>query len=219
MRPYSSEAAPDQADSRRPATITYALLGLLSLRSWTGYELTEQMRKTMRLVWPSSPAHAYREQQRLVRLGWATVTNEHVGRRPRSRYDITQAGRAALREWLAFEPEPPTMAAEVLVRTWFADQGEVADLIASLQSTLSWVEQVLASVADIARPYLHGDGAFPERAHLNALVGEIFADTVAALGEACAQALLEVADWGHTGEPLNNGATQARLLRLVDAGR
>ena len=39
----------------------------------TGYELTQQVRRSLRFVWPSSEGHLYREQKRLLELGWATV--------------------------------------------------------------------------------------------------------------------------------------------------
>ena len=50
---------------------TYGLLGLLAVRSWTGYELTRQVRRSLRFVWSSSEGHLYREQKRLVERGWA----------------------------------------------------------------------------------------------------------------------------------------------------
>ena len=86
---------------------TYGLLGMLAVRSWTGYELTQQIRRSLRFVWPSSEGHLYREQKRLVDLGWATVEDEPTGQRSRKRYSITQEGRAALESWLATEPEEP----------------------------------------------------------------------------------------------------------------
>ena len=69
-----------------PTTTTYALLGLLAVKSWTGYELTQQARRSLRYAWPSSEANLYREQQRLVRMGWATVEAEAVGDRTRCRH-------------------------------------------------------------------------------------------------------------------------------------
>jgi DNA-binding PadR family transcriptional regulator len=200
----------------RPPTITYALLGLLALRSWTGYELTQQARLSLRLVWPSSEAHVYREQQRLARLGWATVTSEQVGKRTRNRYTITDAGREALSEWLATPPAPPALEVEVFVRAWFADQGGVPDLVASLERTAAYTEAAVASMLVLVEQYLAEDGAFPERAHLNALVGEIIADVLSTIGTRCVQAAREVAAWDTTRDRGLDEETRARFQRMLD---
>ena len=71
---------------------TYGLLGLLATRSWTGYELTAQVRRSLAFVWPTSEGHLYREQKVLVARGWAAVVDEPAGRRSRKRYTITDAG-------------------------------------------------------------------------------------------------------------------------------
>ncbi len=87
--------------------VTYGLLGMLAVRSWTGYELTSQVRRSLRFTWSSSEGHLYREQKRLVALGWATVEAESAGARPRKRYSITPAGEEALQDWLRTEPQEP----------------------------------------------------------------------------------------------------------------
>ena len=116
---------------------TYGLLGMLAVRSWTGYELTQQLRRSLRFVWPSSEGHLYREQKRLVDLGWAVVATEPAGKRTRKRYTITDEGREALQRWLATEPEEPHFEIEGVLRMFYADQGTVADLAASMESTAS----------------------------------------------------------------------------------
>ena len=88
-----------------PSLATYGRLGTLAVRSWTGYELTQQVRRSLRFVWPVSEGHLCREQKRLIELGWATVEREPAGRRTRNRFSITEPGRAALADWLATEPE------------------------------------------------------------------------------------------------------------------
>lgn len=200
----------------RPATVTYALLGLLALRSWTGYEMTRQVRSSLRLVWPSSEAHLYREQRRLVRLGWAVARAEAAGRRTRNRYTITDAGRAALADWLASPPAPATLEIEALVRVWFADQGSTGDLAASLETTAGAARAAVVDAARLAAGYLAETGAFPERAHLNALVGEIVVEVLAVVADRCERAAEEVRSWDSTvGRGLEPSA-RARLRRVVE---
>jgi DNA-binding PadR family transcriptional regulator len=198
-------------------TISYTLLGLLALRSWTGYELTVQVRSTLRLVWPSSEAHVYREQRRLVSRGWATLTSEPAGRRTRNRYAITDAGRLALRQWLATPPKPPTLEVEAFVRMWLADQGTPDDLVASLRATAAAARESVADAAGLAQYYLAGNGQFPERSHLNALVGELVTDVLLLIARHCDRASAEVGGWETTKGHGLDELTRARLQRVVDA--
>jgi DNA-binding PadR family transcriptional regulator len=142
--------------STSPAT--FGLLGLLAGRSWTGYELTSQVRRSLRFVWPVSEAHLYREQRKLVALGWATCVEEPTGRRTRKRYTITAAGRRALRDWLDSEPEEPLLHIEGLLRVFNADRSSVASLIGSATSTATAARRSVGELAAIAAEYLEPDG-------------------------------------------------------------
>lgn len=195
--------------------MTYALLGLLALRPHTGYDLTRQVRTSLRLVWPSSEAHLYREQRRLVRLGWAEVQPETAGRRTRNRYTITGSGRAALADWLASAPAPPSLEIEAFVRIWLADQGTPGDLVGSLRSTADAARRATADAARLAAAYLAGEGAFPERAHLNAMVGELLTDVLALIADRCDQAAAEVGEWDTTRDRGLDAATRERFERMV----
>ena len=130
--------------SASPAT--YGLLGMLATRSWTGYELTQQVRRSLRFVWPTSEGHLYREQKRLVTLGWAAVTREPAGRRTRQRYTITAAGRRALRTWLASETEEPHFQVEGILRSFYADSAGPAELAASMRTTAAVMVKNSATV-------------------------------------------------------------------------
>src|SRR5687768_7409348 len=99
-----------------PTTTSFAIMGLLALRPWTTYELINQASRSMHFFWPRSEAQLYKEPKRLVRWGYATATDETVGRRARTLYAITPAGRRALRAWLQTEPERPQLEIEGLLR-------------------------------------------------------------------------------------------------------
>src|SRR5260221_13735825 len=96
---------------RRTATTANALLGLLALRpSWPVYDLTKQLRRNMRFFWPRAESRIYDEAKALVDRGLATATTTTAGGRPRTTYAITDAGRAAGRDWLATPPRPTALA-------------------------------------------------------------------------------------------------------------
>ena len=137
---------------------TYGLLGMLAVRPWTGYELTRQVRRSLRFVWPTSEGHLYREQKRLVTLGWAVVEKEQTGRRVRNRYTITPAGRDALATWLATPPEEPHLQIEGVLRVFYADLGSSTDLRRSMATTAEQAGSMLAELRGFVREYLADGG-------------------------------------------------------------
>jgi DNA-binding PadR family transcriptional regulator len=197
-------------------TSSYVLLGLLSLRPWTGYELTQQVRHSLAHVWPASEANLYREQQRLVGLGWAEVTAEAAGReRTRKRYTITAAGRAALTDWLATPPAPPSMEIESMLRVWFADAGTPAQFADAMRHAADDARASLDRVVTVFAQYLEGEGGFPQRAHLNAIVGEMVADLFGLIEFRCRQLATETESWQTTaGHGLDHTA-RARMQRVI----
>src|SRR5690348_5198033 len=137
---------------------TYGLLGMLATRSWTSYELTQQVRRSLRFIWPASEAHLYREQKRLVEFGWATVEDEATGQRTRKRYTITAQGRAALEEWLASEPAEPQFHIEGVLRTFFGDHTSSAELAHTLERSGASSGAMLAELLGFVDEYLAEGG-------------------------------------------------------------
>src|SRR5919107_1060658 len=96
-------------------TTSYALLGLLSVRSWTTYELAKQVQRSLGWFWPRAERKLYDEPKRLVASGLAECEREMTGARPRTVYAVTRRGRNALRRWLDESPAPPTLEFEGMV--------------------------------------------------------------------------------------------------------
>lgn len=196
------------------STATFALLGLLAVQSWTGYELTRQAHRSLRNIWPTSEANLYREQKRLVALGWARSVAETVGRRPRQRYTITAAGRRALAAWMATDPAEPAFEVEGIVRTFFGDMGTVEALESSMRTTArlagAHIDEMLAYVDE----YLDNGGPFPERLHVVAMAVEVITDVLAALERFYEQAADEVSGWDTVVGRGLDPVTRARLERI-----
>lgn len=142
---------------KKLGTTSYAVLGLLSLRDWTTYELAQQMERGIGRMWAASPSMVYEEPKHLVTRGYATVTETPVGRRPRSSYSITPAGRRALAHWLAEEPAPPSLQFEGLLKVLFADQGDLGANAQALLAISSWGQESRSAAVARAKGYLDGD--------------------------------------------------------------
>jgi PadR family transcriptional regulator, regulatory protein AphA len=156
-------------EDRLPTT-SYALLGILRLRPHTAYDLTQQASRSLAFVWQTSESQLYLEPRRLVRLGLVAVREEPAGpRRKRKVYEITDAGRTALREWLATPPSPPRLEHEVLLRVLLADSAGVGELRATIAGYRQTVEAQYEAGAALIRQQLEGAAPYSERASLNVL--------------------------------------------------
>jgi PadR family transcriptional regulator, regulatory protein AphA len=152
-----------------PSTTSHALLGLLSLRSWTTYELAKQVQKSLGWFWPRAERKLYDEPKRLVASGLASSEREMTGARPRTVYSVTEEGRRAQRAWLDEPPVPPTIEFEGMVKVFFADGGSLEQLRATLGSIASTADERLADLQEKVDELAADDPPFAERVHLNAL--------------------------------------------------
>jgi DNA-binding PadR family transcriptional regulator len=157
-------------------TTSYAILGLLAVKPWTTHELVLQVDRSLRRIWPRATSKLYEEPKKLVAHGYARASDDSVGRRRRTRYTITAAGRRALAAWLSQPGEGPLLECEQLVKIHFADSGTKADVVANLEATRAWVLEQNEGNLAAARAYLEGRGPFPERAALNQLPGRFLTD-------------------------------------------
>ena len=153
----------------RLTTSSYAVLGLLAIQPWTGYELTQQATRSLRFAWPKSERLLYAEPKKLVEHGLATAQREAAGQRTRTVYTITNEGRTALSAWTATTPQPPVLEAEALLRLLFAENGTTDDLTAALDVMAADAAELHEQITSINAGYLEGEHPFPQRVHLSAL--------------------------------------------------
>lgn len=199
----------------RSTPTTFALLGLLAVRSWTAYELAGQAARSLRYFWPRSEAHVYAEVKRLVELGFADAETETNGRRSRTSYSITAEGRVALRRWLATAPAEPQLEVEALLRLMFADQGDLDDILGTLRATRESMAAVRRVGMGQIRDYLETGGPFPERLHIIALMTMFYTDFAELVERWTREAEAEVATWPGTAEVGLTAGTRAMLERVV----
>jgi len=161
------------SQDRALTTTSYAVLSVLSLRPHSTYDITRQMRLSMHYMWPRAESNVYAEPRRLVNAGLATAREEWSGRRRRTVYAITDAGRAALREWLAAPSSPTRYEAEALVKVLFAENGTRDDLLASINALRSDAAEAMAHFLEVADHYAEGEGEYPWRFGLSGLAARL----------------------------------------------
>lgn len=107
-------------------TLSYALLGLLARKPLSGYDLAQQMKKRVGLMWSALPSQIYPELARLEGQGLVMhqVVEQHDYRPDKKVYHITETGRAALRAWVTAPTAPSSLRDEFLLKTysiWLAE--------------------------------------------------------------------------------------------------
>jgi PadR family transcriptional regulator, regulatory protein AphA len=148
------------------STRSYAVLGLLAIRDWTPYELAWQMERGLGDIWSASRSMVFEEPKQLVARGLARATTERTGQRTRTRYGITQEGRAELRDWLAKPGAPPAMQFEGLLKVLLADRSDGSAVLPTLAAARQWAEALRGTGREVASEYATGNGPFQERARL-----------------------------------------------------
>jgi len=203
---------------RSMTTTSYAILGLLAVKPWTTYELIQQVRRSLRRIWPRAASKLYEEPKKLVALGYAQAVTEQVGRKQRTRYTISPAGRRALAAWVAEPGAGPVLEFEQLLKIHFADSGSTEDIRANLTATLAWVREQNEENLAAARAYLVDDGPFPDRAALNGLGGRFLTEYYAMVAGWARWALGIVETWPD--DPTRaapDRAATAEIVRIAES--
>ncbi|MET8749706.1 PadR family transcriptional regulator [Streptomyces sp. NPDC004667] len=98
-------------------SLRHALLGLLSERPASGYDLLKRFETSLANVWPATQSQMYTELSKLAADGLITVSAE--GPRGRKEYTVTDEGLTELRHWLV-EPRPQRNTRnDLLLRVFF----------------------------------------------------------------------------------------------------
>lgn len=133
-------------------SIKYAILGFLSWQSQTGYELKKLFAESMTMYWSGNNNQIYRALIELHEEGLVSQEVEYQeSRPPRKIYEITAAGRQALREWVLEVPELPQHRNSFLVQLAWADMLTPAELDGQLATYEEEIRVQLLMVREQAR--------------------------------------------------------------------
>jgi PadR family transcriptional regulator AphA len=115
-------------------SIKYALLGFLSWRALTGYELKQLFAESATLSWSGNSNQIYTPLVELHKEGLVSVEVQPQEARPsRKVYTITEKGLAELKSWVLSTPEGPLQKNAFLLQLAWADQLTDEEVNALLQ--------------------------------------------------------------------------------------
>lgn len=199
-------------------TTSYAILGLLAIKPWSTYELAKQMQRDLRFMWPRAESNLYAEPKKLIAHGFASASAEPRGRRRRTVYSITPAGREALATWIVLPAAESRWESEAIVKLLFATSGSPEDLLEHLHRFREHAVARWKAAEAIFRPYLGGEEPFPDRTHVNVLAATLVLETARTEAEWADRAIAEVRTWRSAALPEHREAAYAALRAALDDG-
>jgi DNA-binding PadR family transcriptional regulator len=131
------------------------VLGLLSERERSGYDLLKRAEGSVAHLWSPAKSQLYAVLPRLVDAGLARRRNVRQTSRPDKQvYRLTPAGRAAVRNWL--ETAVPKTWDELLLKVFFAKLGSRDALLRQLDEYAQQTREQLAAYETIRPATRHG---------------------------------------------------------------
>lgn len=137
--------------SDRLNPLSYVVLALIGEGGASPHGLVEMTRRGARLYWAAAPSKIYAEPKRLEALGYVTSRREPGRTRERSWYMLTEAGREALREWIATPSGFPRIYHEAVCRVLAADLVDDPTLLQSMRALRPELEELKALLAEAER--------------------------------------------------------------------
>jgi DNA-binding PadR family transcriptional regulator len=186
----------------------------------SAYELAQTMRRNVHFFWPRAASHVYTEVKALEAAGLLAQHKGFVGKRPRTEYRITAAGRRALAAYLRTPlSREPTLELEALLRTFLASAGTPADLCAALTQCAAQADALLELLERHGREYAEGTSPFQDQVHTRALVYDFFVPYAALLRAWALRSREAATRWSDTSPEGKLTAARRRFATLAKGAR
>jgi len=107
--------------------LEHAILVSLAEKASTGYDLARRFDKSIGQFWTATHQQVYKVLARMQAADWITVTVvEQDGRPDKKVYDLTDAGRAELADWIAQPADAESARSDLAVKIRGASYGDPA---------------------------------------------------------------------------------------------
>jgi DNA-binding PadR family transcriptional regulator len=176
-------------------TTSYAVLAQVAVHPWSTYELVQQRVRYFRYVWPRAESAIYREVKRLSAMDLLDGRKEHVGKRARTVYSITESGREALREWLGTPVSPFAMDFEAMIRVFVAPIGTKEQIVATLHQVQDDAREMLRFGGEVKQEFIEGIAITQDQAYIRALAVDFFISLLNTVEAWSERTLAEVESW------------------------
>src|SRR3954470_5194661 len=127
-----------------------AILGMLSLRAMSGYEIRQAYQQGMVHFWNISFGQIYPLLKRLETKKMIRPSGNRGGRE-RQRFEITAVGRKGLQEWIAAAPANPPARNELLLKIFFATPDMAPQILEHLERFSRTQEALQQQYSEVAK--------------------------------------------------------------------
>jgi PadR family transcriptional regulator, regulatory protein AphA len=129
---------------------SYVVLALVGRGGAGPHDLVGMMREGA-IFWTTSESHYYAEPKRLAKLGFLQARKEPGRTRPRTHYELTDAGRRALSAWVALPAAMPRIQHEGIVKLLAADFSDDTTVQTSLAGLRRELERAYENLDEMER--------------------------------------------------------------------
>ncbi len=134
----------------RLTPFSFVILALVGRGGAGPHDIVRMMREGA-MFWTTSESHYYAEPRRLAALGFLQARTEPGRTRPRTHYELTDAGREALTAWLAEPAAMPRVQNEPIVKLLAADFSDDATIAASLSGLRDGIQRAYRELDEMER--------------------------------------------------------------------
>ena len=132
-------------------SLKHGLLGLLTIRKSSGYDLSKLFQESLSFFWVANQSQIYRELDKMESLGWVVSSEVEQDTRPNKRvYGITQEGNKELIRWLK-EDNAGDLAIvrnPLLMKVFFSGKVDKEYAIALLKNYRTLCEEARAEIME-----------------------------------------------------------------------
>ncbi|MEZ4517242.1 MAG: PadR family transcriptional regulator [Chloroflexota bacterium] len=115
-------------------SLKHAVLGFLSYRPMSGYDLKKAFDSSVSHFWPADQSQIYRTLSQLEADGWVDrETVEQAARPDRHVYSITESGTEELQAWLGTPLPPQDDREPFLIQVFFSANRDPQQVLAMLE--------------------------------------------------------------------------------------
>lgn len=129
-------------------SIKYAILGLLSFKPQTGYELKANFDQAIRYLWNADQAQIYRTLADITEEGLAVYkTVQQDGRPNKKVYELTPKGEDDLHRWLTFPVQSKDQRNAELLQLFFSGRISDEEVMVNLKKLREEVKDNIAGLS------------------------------------------------------------------------
>jgi PadR family transcriptional regulator AphA len=134
--------------------LSHAILGFLEYRPMSGYDLKKHFDRSVAHFWSATQSHIYRALETLEREGMVrSQVIQQEGKPNQKQYQITDAGRTELRNWLSTPLPVEHPRAAWLIQVFFAHNLANEQIAGLFKKRIEYLHAYLSQLQDVQKTF------------------------------------------------------------------